>query len=155
MNMIFKQVLATCFLISTGALTCADEGAASTALSGAEIARTIDVDFGPLPAGWVKETNVMDPIWQPLGLRGVNYYAYGGPTKDGSPAARLDIKSSAYQAWFGVYVIALDSATKVRLDSIENAVRVADLDQRCGCRRWVTRNPWALLTLQSGSKAPR
>lgn len=98
--------------------------------SGEDILRTIDVDFGPLPIGWVKETNIMDPIWGPMGLSGVNYYAYAGPPRAGARAGRLDTNSPAYQAWFGVYVIALPAGAHARVDSIDTAIRLADLDQR-------------------------
>lgn len=46
--------------------------------------------FDPLPPGWVVEQNVMDPMWEPLGFNGVNYYAYGGPATGNDFSARSD-----------------------------------------------------------------
>jgi hypothetical protein len=65
----------------------------------------IEVSFAPLPSPWVSEQNVMDPIWKALGHKGVNFYAYGGPSKGHDFAARSDPDSPLYQAWFGAYVI--------------------------------------------------
>ena len=42
-------------------------------------AERVNIAFDPLPAGWIADQQVMDPIWEPLGVRGVNHYAYGGP----------------------------------------------------------------------------
>ena len=73
--------------------------------TGDEVAQHIDVLFDPLPSEWVTEQNVMDPIWEPIGYKGVNYYAYGRPQSGRSFAARSDPSSSLYQAWLGAYVI--------------------------------------------------
>ncbi|HEV2401467.1 MAG TPA: hypothetical protein VGS27_31315, partial [Candidatus Sulfotelmatobacter sp.] len=73
--------------------------------TGDEVAQHVDVLFNPLPAEWVTEQNVMDPIWEPLGYKGVNYYAYGRPVSGKSFAARSDPSSYLYQAWLGAYVI--------------------------------------------------
>lgn len=70
------------------------------------LASHIAVSFAPLPSPWVSETNVMDPIWEPLGYKGVNFYAYGGPSQGSTFATRSDPDSPLYQAWFGVYVVA-------------------------------------------------
>lgn len=74
--------------------------------TGEVLAEHISVSFAPLAPEWVAEQNVMDPIWEPLGYKGVNYYAYGGPATGHNFAARSDADSSLYQAWFGAYVIA-------------------------------------------------
>jgi hypothetical protein len=63
------------------------------------------VDLGALPSGWTRDQNVMDPIWEPLNLKGVNYYAFGGPHAPNQFAARSDPGSPLYQAWFGAYAI--------------------------------------------------
>jgi predicted amidohydrolase YtcJ len=73
--------------------------------TGDEVAQHIDVLFDPLPSEWMTEQNVMDPIWEPLGYKGVNYYAYGRALSGKSFAARSDPNSSLYQAWLGAYVI--------------------------------------------------
>ena len=73
--------------------------------TGDEVAQHINVSFDPLPSEWVTEQNVMDPIWEPLGYKGVNYYAYGRPLPGKNFAARSDPRSSLYQAWLGAYVI--------------------------------------------------
>jgi hypothetical protein len=73
--------------------------------TGDALAEHMRVSFDPLPAEWVTEQNVMDPIWEPLGYKGVNYYAYGRPESGKSFAARSDPDSSLYQAWLGAYVI--------------------------------------------------
>ncbi len=74
--------------------------------TGEVLAEHISVSFAPLAPEWMTEQNVMDPIWEPLGYKGVNYYAYGGPARGHDFAARSDPNSSLYQAWFGAYVIA-------------------------------------------------
>jgi len=50
----------------------------------------VTVTFGELPAEWTVQQNPMDAIWQPLGLRGVNYYAFGGRVPPNAFAARSD-----------------------------------------------------------------
>ena len=80
-------------------------GGAPELRTGKDVAEHVRVSFNPLPAEWVTEQNVMDPIWEPLGYKGVNYYAYGGPLSGRSFAARSDPSSSLYQAWLGAYVI--------------------------------------------------
>ena len=73
--------------------------------TGDEVAQHIDVRFDPLPSEWVTEQNVMDPIWEPLGYKGVNYYGYGRTLSGKNFAARSDPSSLLYQAWLGAYVI--------------------------------------------------
>jgi predicted amidohydrolase YtcJ len=73
--------------------------------TGDAVAQQVDVRFDPLPSEWVTEQYVMDPIWEPLGYKGVNYYAYGRPQSGKSVATRSDPSSSLYQAWLGAYVI--------------------------------------------------
>lgn len=74
--------------------------------TGEVLAKHISVSFAPVASEWRTEQNVMDPIWESLGYKGVNYYAYGGPATGHNFAARSDPDSSLYQAWFGAYVIA-------------------------------------------------
>jgi predicted amidohydrolase YtcJ len=73
--------------------------------SGDALAEHFRVSFDPLPPAWVAEQNVMDPIWEPLGYKGVNYYAYGAPEGSKGFAARSDPDSPLYQAWLGAYVV--------------------------------------------------
>ena len=73
--------------------------------TGDAVAQHIDVSFNPLPSEWMTEQNAMDPIWAPLGYKGVNYYAYGRPLTGNGFVARSDPNSSLYQAWLGTYVI--------------------------------------------------
>lgn len=63
------------------------------------------IDLGDVGPDWVVQTNVMDEIWVPLKLKGVNYFAYGAAVKPNTFAARSDASSPLYQAWFGVYAI--------------------------------------------------
>lgn len=91
------------------------------------------VVFDSLPAGWVSQENVMDDIWKPLRARGVNYYAYGGPARSRSYAARSDPASPLYQAWLGAYVVvgALDSASADSAEAQQRwMVALAERDQR-------------------------
>ncbi len=97
---------------------------APAAHTGEWIARNITVTFNPLPPGWVAEQNVMDDIWKPLGLHGVNFYAYGGKTATTSHSMRSDPDSPLYQAWFGVYVVDGGDHTGKDLGP-----KLADLDQ--------------------------
>jgi hypothetical protein len=73
----------------------------------------VTVTFGQLPAEWIVQQNPMDEIWKPLGMRGVNYFAFGGPVPPNKFAARSDPASPLYQAWLGAYVVVggLDSAS--------------------------------------------
>ncbi len=63
------------------------------------------VDLGALSSEWSRDQNVMDPIWEPLNLKGVNYYAFGAAHAPNQFAARSDPRSPMYQAWFGAYAI--------------------------------------------------
>ena len=63
------------------------------------------IDLGALPPEWSRDKNVMDPIWEPLHLKGGNYYAFGGAQAPNQFAARSDPGSPLYQAWFGAYAI--------------------------------------------------
>ena len=63
------------------------------------------IDLGNLGPDWIVQTNVMDEIWVPLKLTGVNYFAYGAPVIPNAFAARSDASSPLYQAWFGGYAI--------------------------------------------------
>ena len=62
-----------------------------------------------MPSGyrWVTEQNVMDPIWEPLGYEGVNYYALAARYR-ARTSRRAAIRTAflLYQAWLGAYVIA-------------------------------------------------
>ncbi|HEV2399599.1 MAG TPA: hypothetical protein VGS27_21825 [Candidatus Sulfotelmatobacter sp.] len=85
--------------------TKSQSGRAIEERTGEDIAKQMRASFDALPSEWVTEQNVMDPIWEPLGYKGVNYYAYGRSQSGKSFAARSDPSSSLYQAWLGAYVI--------------------------------------------------
>ena len=65
-------------------------------------------EFKVLPSDWIPAMRQpMDKIWAGLGLKGMNYFSFGGPAHwFTSYSARSDPSSPLYQAWFGVYVIA-------------------------------------------------
>ncbi|MGH7633865.1 MAG: hypothetical protein ACRENC_09065, partial [Gemmatimonadaceae bacterium] len=92
---------------------------------GAWIAQHIRATFDSMPPGWVAQQNVMDEIWAPVHVRGVNYFAYGGPATPHAFAARSDPDSPFYQAWFGVYVTAGPAAARADVP-----MRLGALDQR-------------------------
>ena len=103
-----------------------------TPRTGKEISSNIKVEFR-LPASWTSQQIVMDPIWQPLGLSGVNFYAFGAPVDDHNFAARSDPRSPLYQAWIGTYVIAGGRERFSTGDSKKNflqAIQLAEFDQR-------------------------
>src|ERR1700690_3162360 len=96
-------------------------------------AERVNIAFDPLPAGWIADQQVMDPIWEPLGVRGVNHYAYGGPVLPNEFSSRSDPDSPLYQAWFGVYTIAggkdkWPTGKKGRV--FQAAVKLAEYDHR-------------------------
>jgi predicted amidohydrolase YtcJ len=101
--------------------------------TGDALAEHIRVSFDPVPAEWVTEQNVMDPIWEPLGYKGVNYYAYGRPESGKSFAARSDPDSSLYQAWLGAYIIAGGKAafgSGEKETQCSASAKLAEYDQR-------------------------
>jgi hypothetical protein len=100
---------------------------------GAALEHRLQVHFTDLPATWKAEQQVMDTIWRPLGLRGVNHYAYGAPVPPKKYAARSDPSSALYQAWFGVYTVVGDSAFRLASGknyAIESLRKLAEYDQR-------------------------
>ena len=106
---------------------------AQAADDGAALERRLGVQFTVFPSPWKRATQVMDTIWQPLGLRGVNHYAYAGPVPPHAFAARSDPASQYYQAWFGVYIVAGDSALHLARGSnepIASVRKLAEYDQR-------------------------
>jgi hypothetical protein len=109
------------------------------------------VEFDSLPPGWVTgQLNEMDPIWQPLGARGMNYYSYGAPVPPATYAARSDPWSPFYQAWLGAYVVvgALDSASADSADAQQHwIVALAERDQRSWLEGMGDPSPLAQATL--------
>jgi len=108
-------------------------GTPAKALTGYVLAEHVRAAFAPLPPGWVTEQNVMDPIWEALGYKGVNYYAYGGPAPGKDFASRNDPDSHQYQAWFGVYVVVGGKAVFGSGDKntqCEAVAKLAEYDQR-------------------------
>lgn len=99
---------------------------------GAALERRVHVRFGLMPAAWKVEQQLMDTIWQPLGLRGMNHYAYGAPAQPHRYAARSDPQSTLYQAWFGVYTVVGDSALHLvpgKGSALASARKLAEYDQ--------------------------
>jgi hypothetical protein len=90
------------------------------------------IDLGDLGPDWIVQTNVMDEIWTPLKLTGINYFAYAAPTKPNAYAARSDASSPLYQAWFGGY--AINGGKEVFANGVSSKefawfARFAELDQ--------------------------
>jgi hypothetical protein len=136
--MSIRLVVVMC-LISLGSLWAQQNEQTPTAHpqiateTGASAAERANVSFDPLPAGWIADQQVMDPIWEPLGVRGVNHYAYGGRTSPNEFASRSDPDSPLYQAWFGVYTIAGGKdkfQTGAQQRDFQAAVKLAEYDQR-------------------------
>lgn len=102
---------------------------------GAFVAERERVVFDSLPTPLVARENSMNDVWAPLGLRGVNYYVYGGPVRAGSFSARSDPASPLYQAWVGAYVVEGGHAQFANVrQSIGSARKLAELDQRSWLR---------------------
>jgi hypothetical protein len=117
----------------TNATGQAPTSGSAVATTGDSLAKSIATSFDPLPTGWIADQQVMDPIWEPLGVRGVNHYAYGGPTSPNEFSSRSDPDSSLYQAWFGVYTIAGGKdkfQTGDQQRDFQAAVKLAEYDQR-------------------------
>lgn len=106
-------------------------------------AKHTTISFDPLPPGWIAEQNVMDDIWTPLRLRGMNFYAYGGPAAPHTYAARSDPDSPLYQAWVGAYLIEGNESANAHL-----AMTLADLDQRSWLSAMGDPDPAFTLTAQ-------
>jgi hypothetical protein len=90
------------------------------------------IDLGDLGADWKAQTNVMDEIWVPLKLTGINYFAYGAPANRNVFAARSDASSPLYQAWFGGYAINGGKevfASGVKAREFDWFAQFAELDQ--------------------------
>src|SRR5579883_1448005 len=68
---------------------------------------TVVVTLGPLSSAWIAPlTNVMNEIWAPAKVRGINYYTFAGPHSWlHSYSERSNPRSPYYQAWVGAYVI--------------------------------------------------
>jgi hypothetical protein len=141
-----------------------DSRVPAQAATGESVAKAMIALFDPLPPGWVAEQNVMDPIWEPLGLKGVNYYAYGGLTTGNDFSARSDPDSSLYQAWFGVYVVAGGKAKFQSGDETQDcraAAKLGEYDQRSWLEAMgdpnpvaVSQNPHFSSAMIDGSKRP-
>lgn len=91
--------------------------------------------FTYLPDSWVPPLEQsMDHIWEPLCLRGMNYFTFGRPKSELTGyAERSNPFSKYYQAWFGVYVIK-STAKHFGFESdevrIEELGKLAEFDQR-------------------------
>lgn len=94
--------------------------------------RHIAIHFD-LANGWKRDRNVMDSVWKPLGLRGINDYAFGAPLPPDKFASRSDPSSPLYQAWFGVYTVG-GGKTKFANGNpranLNSAIALTELDQR-------------------------
>lgn len=129
-RMSHTMALGLCVGLSLVSAQTGSAPADSVQRTGEAIAKEISAQWGAMPADWVRDSNVMDPIWAPLGYAGVNYYAFGGPARQSGYASRSDPASANYQAWFGVYVVvpALGSAAEPVL-GVNQAISLAEHDQ--------------------------
>ena len=96
-----------------------------------ERADGVAIVFAEPPPGWISPMkNVMNPIWQPIGATGVNYYTFAGPSTVLRPySERSNPSSPYYQAWVGGYVTKrLDGTLPADLPAW--ATQVTELDQR-------------------------
>jgi hypothetical protein len=90
------------------------------------------IDLGDLGPDWIVQKNVMDGIWVPLKLTGINYFAYGAPVKPNTFSARSDASLPLYQAWFGGYAINGGKevfASGVEANEFDWFAKFAELDQ--------------------------
>jgi len=94
--MSIRVVMLVCILASAAALAQQTNTSSPVAQPGAgtatdvSAAERVNIAFDPLPAGWIADQQVMDPIWEPLGIRGVNHYAYGGRVSPSDFSSRSD-----------------------------------------------------------------
>ncbi len=73
-----------------------------------EILNGVKPRFGYLPSPWVSPMmkQQMNQIWEPLNLKGMNYFTFAGPKNIFAKfVERMNPYSPYYQAWFGVYII--------------------------------------------------
>jgi hypothetical protein len=95
--------------------------------------------FTHIPGGWSRPMKQdMNHIWEPLKLKGMNYFSFGAPSHLFSRyAERSNPFSKFYQAWFGVYVIQADTGwignTRDNIE-IEELGKLAEFDQRAWLR---------------------
>ena len=137
--MSIRVVMLVCILASAAALAQQTNTSSPVAQPGAgaatdvSAAERVNIAFDPLPAGWIADQQVMDPIWELLGIRGVNHYAYGGKVSPNDFSSRSDPDSPLYQAWFGVYTIAGEKDKFQTGDpqrDFQATVKLAEYDQR-------------------------
>jgi hypothetical protein len=120
-------------VVASCVATAAALGQGAKSEDGAALEHRLHVQFSIMPASWTVAQQVMDTIWQPLGLRGVNHYAYGKAVPPRKYAARSDPSSALYQAWFGVYTVVGDSAFRLadgKNYAIRSVMKLAEYDQR-------------------------
>ncbi len=73
-----------------------------------EILNGVKPHFTYLPHAWISPMmkQEMNQIWEPLNLKGMNYFTLGGPKNIFAKyVERSNPCSPYYQAWFGVYII--------------------------------------------------
>jgi hypothetical protein len=101
------------------------------ALAAQEKADGVAMVFGVRPPAWITPMkNLMNPIWQPIGATGVNYYTFAGPARAlRSYSERSNPASPYYQAWVGGYVTKRQDGT-LPADLTAWAKQVTELDQR-------------------------
>ncbi|MBD2767975.1 hypothetical protein IC235_08725 [Hymenobacter sp. BT664] len=77
------------------------------------------VTFGNLPPQWTRLIKLdMTRQWQPIGQRGMNYFAIGRAENDNAFSNRTNLNSKYYQAWVGAYVV---DGTADLFDGVPNA----------------------------------
>lgn len=101
------------------------------ALVAQEKADGVAIVFGVRPSAWITPMkNLMNPIWQPIGATGVNYYTFAGPARVlRSYSERSNPTSPYYQAWVGGYVTKRQDGT-LPADLPAWVKQVTELDQR-------------------------
>ncbi|HEX3703659.1 MAG TPA: hypothetical protein VHU82_10025 [Vicinamibacterales bacterium] len=104
----------------------------------------VAVVFGARPSAWIAPMkNLMNPIWQPIGATGVNYYTFAGPARLlSSYSERSNPLSPYYQAWVGGYVTKRQDGT-LPTDLPAWAKQVTELDQRSWLTAMGDRHPLA------------
>ncbi len=132
---------ARCVLLLNVARVVLDRDAALVAQ---EKADGVTMVFGARPSAWITPMkNLMNPIWQPIGATGVNYYTFAGPARVlRSYSERSNPTSPYYQAWVGGYVTKRQDGT-LPADLPAWAKQVTELDQRSWLAAMGDRHPLA------------
>ncbi|MFZ2053137.1 MAG: hypothetical protein WAU81_02960 [Candidatus Aminicenantales bacterium] len=140
-NVFLTLSLLAVLLVTLGSVSChalrfrRGARAISEKITRQEVANGVRPEFNVLPKGWINPLKQdMNHIWEPLGLKGMNYFTFGGPKSLLARfAERTNPHSKFYQAWFGVYIIQTDRAPFGMSDGVVDIDALGDLaeyDQR-------------------------